>query len=60
LAVTAAQAIIGKHVLPEWRAPEAAPRVLEAMAQDIADAMQAARSGAALPRAVSMSRCSRD
>jgi hypothetical protein len=30
--VAAAQAVIGKHVLPEWRASEAAPRALEAMA----------------------------
>jgi hypothetical protein len=48
--VAAAQAIIDKHVLPEWRASEAAPRSLEAMAQDIADAMQAARGGTAPPR----------
>jgi hypothetical protein len=41
--VAAAQAIIGRHVLPEWRASEQTPRVLEAMAQDIATAMQAAR-----------------
>jgi hypothetical protein len=48
--VAAAQAIIDKHVLPEWRASEAAPRALEDMAQDIADAMQATRGGTALPR----------
>jgi len=43
--VAAAQAIIGRHVLPEWHGSEQAPRTLEALAQDIADAMQAARGG---------------
>jgi hypothetical protein len=48
--VAAAQAIINKHVLPEWRALRETPRALEAMVQDIADAMQAARGGTALQR----------
>ena len=48
--VAAAQAIIAKRVLPEWRMSAGAPRVLEGIAQDIADAMQAARGGAALLR----------
>jgi hypothetical protein len=48
--VAAAQAIIAKHVLPEWRMSAGAPRALEGMAQDIADAMQAARGGTALLR----------
>ena len=43
--VVAAQAIIARHVLPEWLASEQAPHALEGMAQDIASAMQEARGG---------------
>lgn len=43
--IATAQAIIGRRVLPEWLGSEQAPRVLEAMAQDIANAMQVARGG---------------
>ena len=45
-----AQAIIARHVLPEWLTDERAPRALEAMAQDIADAMLATRGGTAPSR----------
>jgi len=41
--VATAQAIIDKHIPPGWRASEEAPRILEALAHDIADAMQVAR-----------------
>jgi hypothetical protein len=44
-----AQAIIGRHVLPEWCTSEQAQRVLEAMAQEIAEAMDAVRRGEVLP-----------
>jgi hypothetical protein len=44
------RAIISKHILPEWRSSEQAPRALEAMAQEIADAMHAARGGTTPPR----------
>jgi hypothetical protein len=47
--VAVAQAIIGRHMLPEWRAFEQAPHMLDAMAQEIADAMEAARRGEILP-----------
>ena len=43
--VETAQRIIAAHLLPEWRASEKAPQAMEAMAQAIADAMQAARIG---------------
>ena len=43
--VAAAQAVIGRHVLPEWRASDEAPHVFEAMARDIADALEAASGG---------------
>jgi len=48
--VEAARAIIGRHVLPEWHASEQAPRVFEALAQEIADAMRAARGSTTPPR----------
>jgi hypothetical protein len=47
--VAVAQAIIGRHALPEWRASEHALYVLEAMAQEIAEAMEAVRRGEVLP-----------
>jgi hypothetical protein len=38
-----AQALIARHVLPEWLTSEQAPSLLGALAQDIADAIGAAR-----------------
>jgi hypothetical protein len=43
--VATAQSIIARHVLPEWAASEEAQRLLADMAQEIADAIQAARGG---------------
>jgi hypothetical protein len=43
----AAQRIVAAHFLPEWRGSEKAPQAMEAMAQAMADAMQAARGGTA-------------
>jgi hypothetical protein len=43
--VAIAQRIVAVHLLPEWRASEKAPQVMEALAQAIADAMQTARGG---------------
>ena len=37
--------IVAAHLLPEWRASEKAPQAMEAMAQEIADAMQTAKGG---------------
>jgi hypothetical protein len=41
--VATAQAIIARHVLPEWLASEQAPHALEGMSQDIANALAAER-----------------
>jgi hypothetical protein len=41
--VATAQALIARHVLPEWLVSEEAPRLLGGLAQDIADAIEAAR-----------------
>jgi hypothetical protein len=41
--IATAQAIVEQRVPPKWRASEEAPRVLEALARDIAEALQAAR-----------------
>jgi hypothetical protein len=41
--IVTAQRVIARHIPPDWRADERAPRVLEGLAQEIADAMQAAR-----------------
>jgi hypothetical protein len=38
-----AQTLIARHVLPEWLASEEAPRRLGGLAQDVADAIGAAR-----------------
>jgi hypothetical protein len=55
--VTAAQAIIDKHVLPEWWASEQAPQALRTLAQDIADVIQVARSANAdKPRLIALRR----
>jgi hypothetical protein len=43
--VTAAQRIIDAHILPEWCASDHAMQALLALAQAIADALQAARGG---------------
>jgi hypothetical protein len=47
--VAVAQAIIGRHAPPEWRASEKAPGLCEAMAQELAEAMEAVRRGEVLP-----------
>jgi hypothetical protein len=44
-----AQALIARHVLPEWLTSEQAPRLLGTLAQDIADAIGAARGDGARP-----------
>jgi hypothetical protein len=41
--VETAQRIVAAYVLSEWQASESAPRAMEAMAQAIADAMQAGK-----------------
>jgi hypothetical protein len=43
--MAAAQAIIDKHGLPEWRAFEQGRQALVALAQDVADALRAVRGG---------------
>lgn len=43
--VTAARRIVARHALPDWQADGRATRVLEGLAQEIADAMEAARGG---------------
>jgi len=48
--VEAAQAIVGEHVLPEWHASVQAPRAFQVLAQEIADAIYAARGGALMAR----------
>jgi hypothetical protein len=42
--VATAQALIARHVLPEWLVSEQAPRLLGSLVQDIADAIGAARA----------------
>ena len=44
-----AQALIARHVLPEWIASEQAPRLLGELAQDIANAIGAARGDGVKP-----------
>jgi len=44
------QAIVGEHVLPEWHASVQAPRAFQVLAQEIADAIYAARGGALMAR----------
>jgi hypothetical protein len=41
--VGAAQVIIAKHVLPKWRPSDKGPKALEALTQDIVNALQVAR-----------------
>jgi hypothetical protein len=46
--VEAAQRIVAAHLPPEWRACKGARQAMEALAQAVADAMQAARGTATL------------